>query len=173
MVEILKIIKMAPVIFVIGFLAMSQRLETASATTFATSAASSSSGVERPVFKKRKLKIGDHQITVEIADTDDRRAFGLMFLEKLGKDEGMLFVFEDETQRSFWMKNTLIPLSIAYFGADQKLNEVIDMQPAVMGATRPKTYPSRTKAKYALEMNIGWFARKKIRPGVHFKFADN
>ena len=144
------------------------RFEKASATTSVTSAA-----VERPVFKKRKLKIGDHQITVEIADTDDRRAFGLMFRERLGADEGMLFIFDDEDKRSFWMKNTLIPLSIAYFGADQKLNEVIDMQPAVMGAARPKTYPSRTKAKYALEMNVGWFERKKIRPGVHFKFADN
>ncbi len=128
---------------------------------------------ERPVFKKRKLKIGDHLITVEIADTDDRRAYGLMFRQSLAKDNGMLFVFEDEEKRSFWMKNTLIPLSIAYFGADHALNEIIDMQPAVMGATRPKTYPSRTKAKYALEMDLGWFEKRKIRPGVRFKFADN
>lgn len=127
----------------------------------------------RPDFKKRKIKIGPRTIVVEIADTDERRAYGLMFQKKLATDAGMLFIFDDEQPRSFWMVNTLIPLSIGYFGRDKVLNEVIDMQPAVMGTARPKTYPSQKKTMYALEMNVGWYERNKIRPGVSFKFADN
>ncbi len=127
----------------------------------------------KPVFKKRKIKIGGQTIVVEIADNDSRRAYGLMFRESLGKDAGMLFIFDDEAERAFWMQNTLIPLSIGYFSRAKILNEVIDMQPAVMGVTRPKTYPSKSKAMYALEMNVGWFDRNKIRPGVSFRFADN
>lgn len=141
-------------------------------SAFATIGAEPSAS-EKPVFEKRKIKIGGRTIVVEIADTDERRAYGLMFRRKLGGDVGMLFIFDDEEMRSFWMENTLIPLSIGYFGREKTLNEVIDMQPAVMGAARPKTYPSRKKAMFALEMNIGWYARNKIRPGVSFKFADN
>lgn len=127
----------------------------------------------KPIFKKRKIKIGIHTITVEIADNEEKRAHGLMFREKMDRDAGMLFIFSDESERAFWMQNTLIPLSIAYFSRAKILNEVIDMQPAVMGVTRPKTYPSKSKAMYALEMNIGWFEQNKIRPGVSFRFADN
>lgn len=141
-------------------------------TSAATNGAELSTS-NRPIFKKRKIKIAEKILNVEIADTDVRRAFGLMFQEKLGPDEGMLFVFETEEQRSFWMQNTLIPLSIGYFSRAKVLNEVIDMQPAALGSSRPKTYPSRKKAMYALEMNIGWYERNKIRPGVSFAFADN
>ena len=127
---------------------------------------------KRPDFKKRKIKFAGKTVIVEIADTDERREYGLMFQEKLPRDEGMLFVFDDEAPRSFWMHNTLIPLSIAYISREKVFNEIQDMQPAVMGAARPKTYPSRKKAMFALEMNVGWFDRNKIRPGVSFKFAD-
>ncbi|MDZ4082351.1 MAG: DUF192 domain-containing protein [Bdellovibrionales bacterium] len=125
-----------------------------------------------PAFKKRKIEISGKTIIVEIADTDERRAYGLMFRNSLPKDEGMLFVFDDERTRSFWMKNTLIPLSIAYINKDKVITEIVDMQPAVMGATRPKSYPSKKKSMYALEMNIGWFERNKIWPGVQFRYAD-
>lgn len=141
-------------------------------STFATIGAEPLAS-ERPVFKKRKIKISGHTVVVEIADTDERRAYGLMFRERLPPDVGMLFIFDNEEMRSFWMQNTLIPLSIGYFGREKILNEVIDMQPVVMGAARPKTYPSRQKAMFALEMNIGWYDRNKIRPGVSFRFADN
>lgn len=127
----------------------------------------------KPVFKKRKIKISGHTIVVEIADSEERRAYGLMFREKMPENAGMLFIFDDEAERAFWMQNTLIPLSIGYFSRAKNLNEVIDMQPAVMGIARPKTYPSKSKAMYALEMNLGWFDRNKIRPGVSFRFADN
>lgn len=144
-----------------------------SSTTSAATNGAELSTSKRPIFKKRKLKIAQKILNVEIADTDVRRAYGLMFKEKLGPDEGMLFVFESEEQRAFWMQNTLIPLSIGYFSRAKILNEVIDMQPAVMGSSRPKTYPSGKKAMFALEMNIGWYERNKIRPGVAFAFADN
>jgi uncharacterized membrane protein (UPF0127 family) len=146
---------------------------------FSTSISLASTNVAEPLarsapkFKKRKIIIGSKVLLVEIADTDERRAYGLMFREKLAPDEAMLFIFPDEEQRSFWMQNTLIPLSIGYFSRDKVLNEVIDMQPAVIGASRPKTYPNRKKAMFALETNIGWYERNKIRPGVSFRFADN
>lgn len=139
----------------------------------ATTIDSGASTSGKPIFKKRKIRIADRIVRVEIADTDERRAYGLMFREKLPQDEGMLFIFDEEEQRSFWMHNTLIPLSIGYFSRDKVLNEILDMQPAVLGASRPKTYPSRKKAMFALEMNIGWYQRNKIRPGVSFRFADN
>jgi hypothetical protein len=125
-----------------------------------------------PKFEKRKIHLGGKTVVVEIADTDERRAYGLMFRNSLPKDEGMLFIFEDERIRSFWMKNTLIPLSIAYINKDKILTEIVDMQPAILGAARPKSYPSKKKSMYALEMNIGWFERNKIWPGVQFRYAD-
>lgn len=127
----------------------------------------------RPSFTKRTIFLGKKKLVVEVADTDERRAYGLMFKKKIDDSEGMLFVFDDEDRRGFWMKNTLVPLSIAYFGADRVLKEIIDMQPAVMGATQPKTYRSKAKAKYALEVSIGWYQRMKIRPGEKLRFADN
>lgn len=133
----------------------------------------SSPEVVRPNFEKRDLVVGDKKIVVEIADSDEKRAHGLMFVSQLPADQGMLFVFEDERVRSFWMKNTLIPLSIAYINKDMEIIEILDMQPAPLGATRPKSYPSKKKSMYALEMNIGWFEKNKIWPGARMKFADN
>jgi uncharacterized protein len=127
---------------------------------------------EGPRFSTRHIQLGSHLIKVEIADTDDRREHGLMFRKKLDANSGMLFIFENEDRRSFWMKNTLIPLSIGYFNQEKKLLEVIDMQPAILGATRPKTYPSHHKSMYGLEMNLGWFERNKIKAGEKFKFTD-
>ena len=156
---------------IIFFMAFTATIVHAS-KTFATNDGLTSPS-QRPVFKKRKIKIANLILNVEIADTDERRGYGLMFRDKLGRDEGMLFIFDDEDQRSFWMQNTFIPLSIAYISREKVLNEIMAMQPAVIGASRPKTYPSGKKAMFALEMNIGWFDRNKIRPGVSFKFADN
>lgn len=127
---------------------------------------------QRPAFEKQTITIDGKPLTVEIADSDDRRAFGLMFVQQMPENEGMLFVFPDEARRSFWMKNTLIPLSIAYFGRDKVLKKIIDMQPAVLGEISPTGYPSGVRSMYALEVNQGWFSRMKIRPGARLKFAD-
>ncbi|MDX9730654.1 MAG: DUF192 domain-containing protein [Bdellovibrionales bacterium] len=135
--------------------------------------ASSTPDSVAPKFAVREIQVGTRKIKVEIADTDDKRAFGLMFRTKLEENTGMLFIFDETRQLSFWMKNTLIPLSIAYIGEDLVIQEILDMQPAVIGVARPKSYPSRQKAKYALEMNVGWFEKNQIRPGVRLKIADN
>lgn len=138
---------------------------------------SSGAGAEapesRPKFSVKWLRLGEKKIKVEIADTNSKRAYGLMFKEKLGSDEGMLFVFDTEEPVAFWMKNTLIPLAIGYFGRDQKLVDVQEMVPAVAGELHPRSYPSKHPAKYALEMPKGWYARNKILLGAKFTFADS
>jgi len=96
-----------------------------------------------------------------IADTDDRRHYGLMFIKNLPEDEGMLFVFNAESKQSFWMKNTFVPLSIAYASKNLTINEIHDMRPLDISVT----YPSRMPAMYALEVNRGWFDKNKIKPG--------
>lgn len=119
--------------------------------------------------KKNKIKI-----TVEVARTEQEHARGLMFREKLAKDEGMLFVFENESIREFWMKNTLIDLDIGYFDKNNKLIDIQQMKAvtSIMQTDLP-TYPSKKPAQYALEMTKGWFKKNKIEEGAQFKFLAN
>lgn len=116
-------------------------------------------------FQKRKIKLAGKEITVEIADTDAKRMQGLMFRTSMGENEGMLFVFEQERPLGFWMRNTRIPLSIAYIDAKKKIINILEMVPASDSDPNPPVYPSAAPAKYALEMNKGWFARNKIKVG--------
>lgn len=126
---------------------------------------------DEPKFANQTIRFGGKTLTVEIADTMEKRAHGLMFREKLAGDHGMLFIFEGEEPLSFWMKNTLIPLSIGYFDKDKKLIEVHEMVPAVAGEALPKSYPSSKPAMYALEMPRGWFSKNKITSGAKFEFS--
>jgi len=127
----------------------------------------------RPNFEKKKIIIGTKIITVEVADSGDERSHGLMFIEKLAVDEGMLFVFDIEEPLSFWMKNTLIPLSIAYTNSKK---EIVDIQEMVREKSlliqSPKTYPSKSPARYAIEMNKGWFTKNKIKTGARWNYLD-
>lgn len=102
--------------------------------------------------------VSDRALKLEIANTPSTRAVGLMHRTKLGSEEGMLFVFPRPDYLSFWMKNTLIPLSIGYFNEDMLLIETHDMKP---NQTR-EVYNSSKPALYALEVNLGWFAKNKI-----------
>ncbi len=120
----------------------------------------------RPKYQKKSITVGTKTITVEIADDDVKRAYGLMFVKKMPKDTGMLFVFDRPEMQSFWMKNTLIPLAIGYFGEDKKLVDVLEMEPGNMLEKKIRTYPSSAPAKYALEMNKGWFKKNKIKVGA-------
>lgn len=95
-------------------------------------------------------------VTVEIASDDRSRSFGLMFRNALGSDCGMLFVFPNSRYRTFTMRNTLIPLDIAFIDGDGKIKEIFTMQPGV------DRYPSRVQAKYVLEVNSGWFSANGI-----------
>ncbi|MCG6139647.1 DUF192 domain-containing protein [Leptospira mtsangambouensis] len=102
--------------------------------------------------------VADRVLKLEIANTPSTRATGLMYRTKLGEDEGMLFVFPRPDFLSFWMKNTLIPLSIGYFSEDMRLLESFDMKPN----QTEEVYNARKPAMYALEVNQGWFAKHKI-----------
>lgn len=122
-------------------------------------------------LKTVQISVGGKSVTAEIADTPDSRERGLMYRTSMPAQDGMLFIFDEAQPMAFWMKNTLIPLSIGYFGADKKLIEVYEMSPSVMGEVRPKTYPSHGAALFALEMNKGWFAKYHIKPGAELKIS--
>lgn len=112
-------------------------------------------------------------IKVEIAETPQQHSLGLMNRKKMAKDSGMLFVFDSELVREFWMKNTLIKLDIAYFDKNKKIIDIQQMQAqkSVMQTDYP-TYPSKAPAQYALEMNEGWFEKNNFPIGTKFKFVS-
>ena len=128
--------------------------------------ASKKSDQDQFKFEKRKIQVGKKTVTVEIADNADLREHGLMFRDKLAENTGMLFIFDSEQSLNFWMKNTLIPLSIGFFDENKKLIDIQEMVPAVMGDQDPKHYPSSGPAMYALEMPKGWFEHNKISRGT-------
>ncbi|WP_455383448.1 DUF192 domain-containing protein [Salinispira pacifica] len=106
------------------------------------------------------LQIGSQTLTVEVAHTPKQRERGLMFRKNMPLDHGMLFVFPRDEQLSFWMKNTRIPLSIAFIASDGTIKQIADMQPESLA-----TVPSDYSVRYALEVNQGYFARHEIRAG--------
>lgn len=110
--------------------------------------------------------VGKQKIDVEIAQTKGEQEKGLMFREKLEAEKGMLFIFADERVAHFWMKNTLIPLSIGFFDNNKKLFQIIDMEPASPMDNSPPVFDSKKPARYALEVNKGWFKKKKISLGA-------
>ena len=106
------------------------------------------------------------QLKVEVSDTSEKREKGLMFRKYLHESEGMLFVFDSEEQLNFWMKNTLIPLDIAYIDRNGVINEIYHMKPLDVSLT----YNSIKPAMFALEVNLGWFSRHKIKTGSKIEF---
>ena len=110
------------------------------------------------------LTIGSATVRVEIADDPTERARGLMNRSNLGADEGMLFVYPDERPRSFWMKDTSLPLSIAYLDAQGRIVHIADLTPF---DTSP--VPSGRPAMYAIEVNQGWFTRHAVQVGASVK----
>ena len=112
------------------------------------------------VFKTSQVKVAGHPMKVELAVDDAQRAHGFMFRKSLPREEGMLFVFDEPAYQSFWMKNTLIPLSIAFIDKDGVILNILDMEPQT-----EDPHMSDGAALYALETNKGWFAAKKVKPG--------
>jgi len=106
------------------------------------------------------LTINGQKVVAEVVSTPEQRATGLMNRFSLQPDHGMLFVFEQPQPLGFWMKNTFIPLSIAFIDVDGKIVNIEDMRPQ-----DESTHWSRGVALYALEMKQGWFAGKKIAAG--------
>lgn len=112
------------------------------------------------VPKNAQIRVGDKSLSVEVVDTAESRAKGLMHRSSLSWGEGMLFVFESEQPLSFWMKNTLIPLDIAYADIDGVIFQIEQMEPQTL-----TPHPSSRYAKYALEVNHGWFAASVVKIG--------
>ena len=107
---------------------------------------------------KEKIKVG-----VEISDSPEERAAGLMFREFLGENSGMLFIFDDEKTRSFWMKNTLIPLDMIFISKDF---EIVDIKYAEPCEEDPCiSYVSKKPAEYVLEVNGNFTIRNDIEIG--------
>jgi uncharacterized membrane protein (UPF0127 family) len=106
----------------------------------------------RPSLPSIELRIKDSHVFAEVVSKPEDRTLGLMYRRSLAPDSGMLFVFDEDEFQRFWMKNTLIPLSIAY---------ILEMAP--LDTTTP--YASTKPVRYALEMNSGWFQAKGIKPG--------
>ncbi len=128
------------------------------ATTQGTAAASTAE--ESPTLAIISSDGARTEVEVEIADERTEQQRGLMERTELAEDAGMLFVFERDEPRSFWMRNTLIPLSIAYIAESGRIVDIQDMQPL-----DETSHPSAEPARYALEVNQGFFAERGIEAG--------
>jgi len=107
------------------------------------------------------LNAGIHLIQAEVANTFDTRMTGLMHRKKLGANNGMLFVFPDVARHCMWMKNTFVPLSVAFIDEQGVILNIADMQPL-----NEESHCASGPARFALEMNQGWFAAKGIKAGA-------
>jgi hypothetical protein len=107
------------------------------------------------------LEIGGHKLTSEVASTDAARSTGLMHRRMMPENRGMLFVFPTAELHGMWMMNTYLPLSVAFIASDGTILNIEDMEPHTQN-----THTAVRPAKYALEMNKGWFRKRGIKPGV-------
>ena len=117
------------------------------------------------------VELAGQRYAIEIADDDAERARGLMFRDRLGPRDGMLFVHEQEQPLAYWMKNTRIPLDILYFDSALRLvAQQRDVPPCTAGNACP-SYPSRVAARYVLELNAGEAARLALEDGTRLQLA--
>lgn len=113
------------------------------------------------------------KISVELALTDQEQERGLMYRKTLDSGKGMLFVFPDESYRSFWMKNTLVPLSIAFIDSKKTIFQVSDLNPVkTLAQKNVESAQSIKPAKYVLEVPRGWFKTNNISIGSKLVFKD-
>ncbi|MBI1910567.1 MAG: DUF192 domain-containing protein [Deltaproteobacteria bacterium] len=115
-----------------------------------------------------RILVGKKEIYVKVADTDEEHQKGLKSRDRLEKDRGMLFVFPEETYLSFWMKDTKIPLSIAFIKADGWIAQIESMKPYSL-----EPHNSEMRVKYALEMNDGWFKENDIKIGDKIRIQSS
>lgn len=113
---------------------------------------------------RTELAAGMHLIRAEVADNFVTRMQGLMHRPSMGANEGMLFIFDEPGIQCMWMKNTLIPLSVAYLADDGSIVNVEDMKPQT-----EDSHCAKKPVRYALEMNLGWFASKGLKPGARLR----
>jgi len=106
------------------------------------------------------VKVAGHALKAELASSDAEREKGLMFRKKMGADEGMVFVFDEPGYHSMWMRNTLIPLSVAFIDKSGTILNILDMEPQT-----EYLHTAAGPASYAIETNKGWYAQRKIKAG--------
>jgi uncharacterized membrane protein (UPF0127 family) len=117
-------------------------------------------------LQRTVIQAGMFQINAQIAQTPQQRQIGLMFRKEMPAHEGMLFVFEEPQKQCFWMKNTLLPLTAAFVDDEGVIVNTADMQPQ-----STDSHCSDKPVRFVLEMNQGWFAKKKIGKGYKLKSA--
>jgi len=115
----------------------------------------------QPPLPTVELQAGIHLVRAEVAADNETRMRGLMFRERLGPNQGMLFVFQARSQQCFWMRNTLIPLTIAFLEDDGSIVNLADMKPR-----SEDSHCSARPVRYALEMEQGWFAKRGLGAGT-------
>lgn len=120
--------------------------------------------VPQPKLPTVQLSAGMHNIVAEVANSPAQRSMGMMMRTEMAVHEGMLFVFEEASPQCFWMRNTLLPLSIAFIADDGTIVNLADMQPK-----SDASHCSKQPVRYALEMNQGWFAKRGIKAGFRLK----
>ena len=118
------------------------------------------SAQQPPALPVINLNAGIHVIRAEVAASEQHQQQGLMFRKTLGQNDGMLFVYRAPAQVCMWMKNTLIPLSVAFIDGDGRIVNVEEMQPQTLDS-----HCGKKPVRYALEMNRGWFRQKNLKPG--------
>jgi hypothetical protein len=121
----------------------------------------------QPTLPIVPLNAGIHAIQAEVANTDTTRATGLMFRRSLEGNRGMLFVFSARSTHCMWMKNTFVPLSVAFIDDDGRIVNIADMTPH-----DETSHCAAAPVRYALEMNRGWFVSKGIKSGAKIGGLD-
>lgn len=116
---------------------------------------------------RTELSIGMYRIEAEVAATQENRTTGLMQRRSMPANQGMLFVFTQPQRHCMWMKNTLLPLSVAFLDEEGRILNVEDMQPQT-----EDNHCAAKPARFALEMNLGWFRQKGVKPGQTIEGAE-
>jgi uncharacterized membrane protein (UPF0127 family) len=120
----------------------------------------------QPRLRTIELTAGMHVIRTELAITPEQQQIGMMFRTSMGTNEAMLFIEDNPARRCFWMRNTLIPLSIAFIADDGSIVNIADMKPQ-----SDESHCSAKPVRFALEMNLGWFAKRGIKAGSKLRGA--
>jgi uncharacterized membrane protein (UPF0127 family) len=120
----------------------------------------------QPRLPTVELTAGMHRIQAEVAGTMEQQMVGLMHRRAMGPNEGMLFVYEEPQVHCFWMRNTLLPLTIAFIDDDGRIVNLRDMQPL-----DESSHCAAKPVRFALEMHQGWFAKRGLKAGSRLRGA--
>lgn len=146
----------------LSFTARASRLLTQSSAALLALVCAAAFAQEEPQMNLPRVSLGAgmYQIDSQVAFTPEQRQIGLMFRKEMPAHEGMLFVFEQASTQCFWMKNTILPLSAAFVADDGSIVNIVDMKPQTTDS-----HCSLKPVRFVLEVNQGWFAKRKIQAG--------